>query len=127
MGLMGDLAVAILTGALVSAVPALAQQSTPPPMIMSEGAPTRDLPLADYQAFDGFAVAHPEIVSELSHRPQLIEDDDYLTKHLELRDFLASHAELRAAMIQDPGNFLAPESRHRAENTTGFKGSDPNQ
>jgi hypothetical protein len=125
MGLKGDLTVAILMGALVIAIPALAQESTPPPTIMSEGAPTRDLPLADYQAFDGFAVAHPEIVSELSHRPQLIEDDDYLAKHSELRDFLASHAELRAAMIQDPGNFLAPESRHRSEDATSFRRSDP--
>jgi len=121
MGLKRDLAVVTLMGALVMAIPARAQQSTPPPIITSEGAPTRDLPIADYQAFDGFAVAHPDIVRELCHRPRLIEDGDYLARHSELRDFLASHAELRAAMIEDPGNFLATESRHPTD------GSDPDQ
>lgn len=110
---VGNFAVAIIVGTLVTAIPALAQESTPPPTITSEGAPTSDLPLADYQAFDSFAVGHPEIISELSHHPRLIENHGYLSKHTELRDFLASHAELRAAIIEDPGNFLAPDSHRR--------------
>jgi hypothetical protein len=108
---VGNFAVAILIGGLPLATPATAQNSPPP--ITAEGAPTGDLPLADYQAFDSFAVAHPEIVSELSHNPGLIENKHYLSKHQELRDFLASHAELRSALIQDPGDFLAPNSRRR--------------
>jgi hypothetical protein len=105
-------AATVLIAAIVTVATALAQNS--PPAITAEGAPVGDLPLADYQAFDGFAVAHPEIVSDLSHNPNLVEDDGYLTKHPELRDFMASHAELRSAFIQDPGDFLAPHSRRRS-------------
>jgi hypothetical protein len=100
-------------GVLVTAAPSLAQHPSPPPTVSAEGAPIGDLPLADYQAFDSFGVAHPEIVSALSHNPKLIEDDNYLSKHPELRDFLASHAELRSAFIEDPGDFLAPNSRRK--------------
>jgi hypothetical protein len=99
---------------LVAAAPSFAQPS-PPPTVSAEGAPIGDLPLADYQAFDSFGVAHPEIVSALSHNPKLVEDDSYLSKHPELRDFLASHAELRSAFIEDPGDFLAPNSRRKAQ------------
>jgi hypothetical protein len=99
-------------GVLVASAPSLAQQQSPP-TVSAEGAPIGDLPLADYQAFDSFGVAHPEIVSALSHNPKLIEDDSYLSKHPELRDFLASHAELRSAFIEDPGDFLAPNSRRK--------------
>ena len=83
--------------------------------------------MADYQAFDAFAAAHPEIVGELNHHPKLIEDDDYLAKHSQLRDFLSSHSELRAAIIEDPGNFLAPQSGHRSDNSMSDEepGSDP--
>jgi hypothetical protein len=114
-------------GALLVAIPALAQESRSPPAITAEGAPAGDLPLADYQAFDAFAAAHPEIISKLNHHPQLIENDDYLAKHSELRDFLASHTELRAAMIQDPGNFLAPESGPRSHSAVSFEGHGPDK
>ena len=102
-----------VVGVLVAAPPSSAQQPSPPPTVSAEGAPIGDLPLADYQAFDSFGVAHPEIVSALSHNPKLIEDDNYLSKHPELGDFLASHSELRSAFIEDPGDFLAPNSRRK--------------
>jgi hypothetical protein len=127
IAMMGNLAMAIMTGALLFAIPALAQESTSSPAIATQGAPVSDLPLADYQAFDAFAAAHPEIVSELNHHPQLIEDDDYLAKHSELRDFLSSHTELRAAMIQDPGNFLAPQSGHQSDNAMSYEGLGPDE
>jgi hypothetical protein len=104
-----------VVGVLVSATPSSAQQPSPPPTVSAQGAPNSDLPLADYRAFDSFAVAHPEIVSKLSHNPKLIEDDHYLSQHPELRDFLASHTELRSAFMADPGDFLAPNSRRKAE------------
>lgn len=106
-------AAAIMIASLFLAWTAFAQQSSSPE-VSTAGAPVGDLPLADYHAFDGFAVAHPEIVSDLSHNPQLVEDDNYLSKHPELRDFMTSHVELRSAFIQDPGDFLAPNSRRRA-------------
>ncbi len=95
-------AAAITVMALALAAVVRAQDSPPP------AAPSSDLPLADYQAFDKFAAAHPEIVSDLSHHPQLMEDPEYLGKHPELRNFLSSHSELRSALINDPGDFIEP-------------------
>jgi hypothetical protein len=115
MGLKGVslAAAAIMIGSVFPAGTALAQHSSAP-AVSAEGAPVGDLPLADYHAFDGFAVAHPEIVSDLSHNPKLVEDDGYLSKHPELRDFMTSHVELRSAFIEDPGDFLEPNSRRHA-------------
>ena len=98
---------------LATAVAVQAQNSAPSPSVISQGAPATDLPLADYQAFDKFAIAHPEIISDLSHHPRLIENQDYLARHPELRDFLVTHAELRSALIEDPGDFIEPRSGRR--------------
>ena len=111
-GKIASLAV-IMAGMLAAAVGAQAQNSAPSPSVISQGAPSTDLPLADYQAFDKFAIAHPEIISDLSHHPRLIEDQDYLARHPELRDFLITHAELRSALIEDPGDFIEPRSGRR--------------
>jgi hypothetical protein len=127
MATNGNLAVAIVVAALVMAIPGLAQESRLSPEIAAEGAPVGDLPLADYQAFDAFAATHPDIVSELNHHPRLLEDDDYLAKHTELRDFLTSHSELRAAMIEDPGNFLAAQSGGRADRAGSREGLGPDK
>src|ERR1700675_4888887 len=81
----GSMVIAITAVALAATAPIVrAQISTPPPSETSPGAPDSDLPLADFQAFDKFAVAHPKIVSDLSHNPQLVEDQAYLAKHPEL-------------------------------------------
>jgi hypothetical protein len=108
---LGSLAVMIIVGALAAAPVVYAQDSAPPPSAASQGAPANDLPLADYRAFDQFASAHPEIITDLGRNSQLIEDREYLAKHPELRDFLGTHAELRGALIKDPGDFIEP---HRA-------------
>jgi hypothetical protein len=108
---IGSLAVMIMAGALAMPLGARAQKSAAPPTANSQGAPSSDLPLADYQAFDNFAIAHPDIVSELSHHPRMVQDHDYLQKHPELSDFLATHTELRDALIADPGNFIELHSR----------------
>jgi hypothetical protein len=105
-------AIAVLAFA-TSPAPALrAQDLRPPAGATSAGVPSSDLPLADYRAFDRFAAAHPEIVSDLGHDPQLLEDSEYLAKHPELRNFLASHSELRDALISHPGDFIEPHGNH---------------
>ena len=88
-------ATAAMAATITVAMPArMAQaQVTPssrPPSVSSQGAPVNDLPLADYQAFDQFSAGHPDIINELGHHPQLIEDQEYLAKHPQLRDFLAA-------------------------------------
>ena len=104
----------IIAGTLVTGMSVQAQNSAPAHSVISQGAPSGDLPLADYQAFDRFAIAHPEIISDLSHHRQLIEDQSYLARHQQLRDFLVSHAELRGALIEDPGNFIEPHADRRS-------------
>lgn len=74
-------------------------------------APVSDLPLADLQAFDNFAIAHPEIITDLGRNSRLIQDEDYLKQHPQLRDFLATHAQLRDELIDDPGNFIEPHTK----------------
>lgn len=104
----------VIAGLALAMTPvARAQDSAQrPPAASSAGAPSSDLPLADYQAFDQFAAAHPEIISDLSHNPQLVEDSGYLARHPELRNFLSSHSELRSALINDPGDFIEPRGSH---------------
>jgi hypothetical protein len=106
----------IVAGALVAALRTQAQESAPPPpSVSSRGVSGNDLPLADYQAFDQFTSAHPEIASALGHNPQLIENHYYLANHPELRNFLSTHAELRGALIKDPGDFIEPHSGRPAQ------------
>ncbi len=113
----GRMTAMIMAGAMATAVAAHAQPSAPAATL--QGAPASDLPLADYQAFDNFAIDHPDIVSDLSHHPQLLEDRHYLDRHPDLNQFLATHAELRGALIDDPGNFIEPRSgRHPREPAT---------
>jgi hypothetical protein len=100
----------MVAGALATAI--VAQGQTPAtPTIVSTGAPASDLPLADYQAFDKFAAAHPETIRAVSQNLRLLEDRDFLAGHPELSGFLATHAELREALIENPGNFIEPSAR----------------
>lgn len=78
------------------------------------GAAAGSLPLADYRAFDSFAIAHPEIVSDLGRDSRLIQNEEYLQQHPQLRDFLSTHAELRSALINDPGDFIELRSKQPA-------------
>jgi hypothetical protein len=110
--MIGSLAV-MLVGALATAIAAQAQISTRRPNIKLIGAPSSDLPLADYQAFDKFAAAHPDIINDLSRDPRLMKDRDYLAGHPDLTGFFATHAELRDSLVANPGNFIEPHSRHR--------------
>ncbi len=74
--------------------------------ISSEGAPTTDLPMDQYQAFDQFAQEHPDVVRDLSRNPRLIQSPDFESSHPALREFLDSHSEVRAAFAENPGDFL---------------------
>jgi hypothetical protein len=107
---IGSLAAITMAAALATAVGVQAQK--PSLAATSESTPASDLPLADYQAFETFAAAHPDVVNELGQNPQLLQDQHYLEKHPALNEFLATHAELRGALIDDPGDFIEPNRRH---------------
>ncbi len=99
-----------VAGVLLLVQPAFARAQTPKLIIENEGAPTNDLPMADYQAFDSFSAQHPEIIGQISRNPQLMHSESYLAKNPELKTFLDSHPEVRDALRKHPGNFL-PLSR----------------
>ncbi len=93
-------------GLLMLMRPAFALAQTPKLIVENEGAPSTDLPMADYHAFDSFSAQHPEIIGQLSRNPQLMHSDSYLAKNPELKTFLDSHPEVRDALREHPGNFL---------------------
>jgi hypothetical protein len=104
-----------IAGFLTIVVPAWTQNAAPGTRISSEGAPSTDLPKADYQAFDEFSADHPELVAQLGRHPHLLEDEAFLARHKALREFLASHQGVKDEIARDPGNFLPLVKGHGAE------------
>jgi hypothetical protein len=86
--------------------PTLAAAQTSKLIVENEGAPSTDLPMADYHAFDAFSAQHPEIIGQLSRNPQLMRSDSFLAKNPEFKTFLDSHPEVRDELREHPGNFL---------------------
>ncbi|MGH7916580.1 MAG: hypothetical protein ACREQE_03855, partial [Candidatus Binataceae bacterium] len=113
-------AAALIAGAFAFSTVSLAQPASPPPQvtIVSGGAPTSDLPMAEYQAFGQFQSDHPEIVRQLSHNPRLLRSHSFQAKNPALRELFDTHPGLQTAMEQNPGDFLplAPgaTARHHA-------------
>lgn len=86
--------------------PNFAAAQTSKLIVENEGAPSTDLPMADYHAFDSFSAQHPEIIGQLSRNPQLMRSDSFLAKNPEFKAFLDSHPEVRDELREHPGNFL---------------------
>ena len=111
-------AIAAVAGLGLLAIPAMAQmqgsasaQSTanqaPQVEISSAGAPTTDLNMAGYAAFDEFAQEHPQIVRELHRHPRLVNDPKYAQKHPEFEQFLKQNPKVAEDLAENPGNYLA--------------------
>jgi hypothetical protein len=56
--------------------------------------------------FVDFLAAHPDIRSDLTKSPGMVNTDSYLNKHPELREFLASHPSVRDQLKANPRAFL---------------------
>ncbi|HKV53722.1 MAG TPA: hypothetical protein VJN94_03680 [Candidatus Binataceae bacterium] len=74
--------------------------------ISSEGAPSTDLPMDQYHAFDQFRQSHPGIVREMGHDPSLIQSSAFQARHPELRELFQQHPGLQDALAGNPGDFL---------------------
>jgi hypothetical protein len=74
--------------------------------IIFENAGTRGLPSARYQAFDQFALEHPEIAEALARNPRLIGDESFVESHPALADFLRAHPDLVTDFAENPGNYV---------------------
>jgi hypothetical protein len=78
--------------------------------IFSAGAPTTDLNMNGYQAFDQFAQEHPAIVRQLHRNPRLVNDPSFVRKHPAFAEFLRDHPKVAEDLAEHPGNYL-PGSR----------------
>ena len=72
-----------------------------------KAADTSDLDMQKLQTWSSFASQHPDIASQLAHKPSLINSDDYAKKHPELGEFFSAHPDIRDAMAENPGNYVA--------------------
>lgn len=93
-------------GADQMAANAPAMQS-PKVEISSAGAPTTDLNMVGYAAFDEFAQEHPQIVRQLHQHPRLVNDPSYAQKHPEFAQFLKENPKVAEDLAENPGNYLA--------------------
>lgn len=75
--------------------------------IVFRAADTSDLDMQKLQTWGSFASEHPEIASQLAHKPSLINSDSYAQKHPELQSFFSAHPDIREAMAENPGNYVA--------------------
>jgi len=79
---------------------------TPVVVIFSGGAPTTDLNMNGYGAFDQFAQQHPDIVQQLNHDPRLVNDPWYAQRHPAFAEFLRMHPKVAEDLAENPGNYL---------------------
>jgi hypothetical protein len=108
----------LATGMLASAlaVPGLANAQTGgangaaggPVIVNSVGAPTSDLPMAQYSAFHDFRQAHPNVARALARNPKLINSESFQRRHPALRDFLSRNRGFAEDFASNPGDYVLP-------------------
>ena len=83
-----------------------------------------DINRQELENFDRFLDAHPQIKSDLTRNPSLVNEGRYLQDHAELREFLASHNGVREELREYPGAFMRQENvAERGEyNGGGYNG-----
>ena len=67
-----------------------------------------DAELQQLRTWGRFALEHPRIANELGNSPSLLTHGSYLKKERELEEFLTAHPDIRQAILENPGNFVAP-------------------
>jgi hypothetical protein len=83
-------------------------------------AQTSDINRAELRNFDQFLDSHPEIRSDLTRNPSLVNDRDYVQKHSDLRAFLDSHPAVREELRKNPRIFMRREAGYeQAESRQG--------
>lgn len=109
-------AAAAITAAV--AIPALAQDSSNPTIVEKHGnvtteiefqpAGTKDLNLDMLRAFSQVKQDDPKLASALAKKPELVENDGFVTKHPALQAYLEKYPQARQQIEESPGNFLTP-------------------
>jgi hypothetical protein len=66
--------------------------------------------------FGQFLGGHADVARQLSEKPSLAKDHEYMDNHPELRDYLNSHPDVQKKLTADPDNFV--KSAQQFNNTT---------
>ncbi|MGD0289481.1 MAG: hypothetical protein ABSC63_07505 [Candidatus Binataceae bacterium] len=61
------------------------------------------------EGFDSYLDRHPEVRTQLSHDPHLIDDPAYMASHPELREYLHAHPHAAMAFRRHPDRFMHRE------------------
>ncbi|HJU29079.1 MAG TPA: hypothetical protein VJ718_07910, partial [Candidatus Binataceae bacterium] len=103
-------ATGMLAGSLAAPASVFAQSNAGggPVIVSSVGAPTSDLPMEQYNAWDDFSQAHPDVARMLSRNPKLINSESFQRNHPELRDLLSQHPDFAENFSENPGNYVPP-------------------
>jgi hypothetical protein len=56
--------------------------------------------------FGQFLGGHADVARQLSEKPSLAKDHEYMDNHPELRDYLNSHPDVQKKLTADPDNFV---------------------
>jgi len=56
--------------------------------------------------FGNFLGSHADVARQLSEKPSLAKDHEYMDNHPELRDYLNSHPDVQKRLTADPDNFV---------------------
>jgi hypothetical protein len=84
---------------------------------------SRDYDHNHMASFGEFLGAHPEVSAQLSDRPELVKDRDYVQNHPELQSYLSSHPEVQQDLMSNPQEFVKSCQQFNSNNTQTVKPS----
>jgi hypothetical protein len=78
-----------------------------------------------HQHFGAFLGSHQDIAAQLSRKPSLCNDHDYLQNHPELQAYLNAHPEVRQPLTSDPDTFMKSTQQFNSNGQSGQTGKMP--
>jgi hypothetical protein len=69
--------------------------------------------------FGQFLGGHADVARQLSEKPSLAKDHEYMDNHPELRDYLNSHPDVQKKLTADPDNFVKSAQQFNTTTTPG--------
>jgi hypothetical protein len=84
---------------------------------------SRDYDHNHMASFGEFLGSHPDVSSQLSDRPELVKDRDYVQNHPELQSYLNSHPEVQQDLMSNPQEFVKSCQQFNSNNAQTAKPS----
>jgi hypothetical protein len=69
--------------------------------------------------FGNFLGSHADVARQLSEKPSLAKNHEYMDNHPELRDYLNSHPDVQKRLTADPDNFVKSAQQFNTTKTPG--------